>query len=226
MHALSIDYESPQRRLASPARQSDRDKDEEPLLLHSPITSPKSRTSSNNNNATSSSSSSVVANRRIQLLIGCVGFLLVEIIWRGVAHLSYDSPCQIMAMNKDQQVVATAITNTASSNETVQLDFAILGFPKTGSSFLTYALNEHPRVVMPPDGTAPFEFCQIHRPAGHEELRGWLRNASMTESTPMKHGIKCPTMVRAVNAIENLMKVSSQTRLIVGVRHPVLWFQR
>jgi hypothetical protein len=114
------------------------------------------------------------------------------------------------------------------------LDFAVLGFPKTGTTFVNYALRQHPQVVMPPDGPRgdPMEFCQVHRPDGDERLRGWLRDASSssvgggeTTTLDVKYGIKCPTMIRSTNAIENLMKVSDSTKLIVGVRHPLLWFQ-
>eukprot|EP00956_Cyclotella_meneghiniana_P018783 scaffold31616_cov23-Cyclotella_meneghiniana.AAC.2 len=142
------------------------------------------------------------------------------------------SSSTIISTNNSSIVVSTS-SNNNNNNNTVELNFAILGFPKTGSSFLTYALNTHPQVIMPPDGTAPYEFCQIHRKEGHLELLDWLlqlqkKNAtdSSESTTKIKHGIKCPTMVRAVNAIENLMKVSKRTKLVVGVRHPVLWFQR
>ena len=41
----------------------------------------------------------------------------------------------------------------------------------------------------------------------------------------IKYGIKCPTMVRNTNAIDNLAEMSNNTRLIIGLRHPVLFFQ-
>ena len=105
-------------------------------------------------------------------------------------------------------------------NASRDLDFAIIGFPKTGTSFLLEVLGAHPEITMPPK-----EFCAIHHADGDNELSGWIENQSAYQPYGQKYGIKCPTMIRVTNAIENLMKVSDETRLVVGVRHPVLWFQ-
>ena len=48
---------------------------------------------------------------------------------------------------------------------------------------------------------------------------------SSQSNTPKKYGIKCPVMIRRMMSIEALMKVSDSTRLIVGVRHPIKWFE-
>ena len=117
----------------------------------------------------------------------------------------------------------------STKDNRTDLDFAIVGFPKTGTTFLIYALEQHPQVLMPPQETwtAPMEFCQIHHQDGAQQLRDWLHNTSSIEvaGSLTKRGIKCPTMVRATNAIEHLMAVSDVTKLVVGVRHPVSWFQ-
>lgn len=108
--------------------------------------------------------------------------------------------------------------NILGDSSGIALNFAIVGFPKTGTTFLLKLLENHPEVVMPPQ-----EFCDIHR--GTSEIRSWLNDASDLQTIDKKYGIKCPTMVRNTNAIDNLAKLSDDTRLVVGVRHPVLWFQ-
>lgn len=113
------------------------------------------------------------------------------------------------------------------------LDFAIIGFPKTGTTSLLRALERHPEIVMPWT-----EFCQIHQDDGDKAMLKWLHrqtkafhNASLSSpsSSPIhrrkKYGIKCPAMIRLPNAIDNLVKISDHTRLVVGVRNPILWFQ-
>jgi len=104
------------------------------------------------------------------------------------------------------------------------LDFAVVGFPKTGTTFLLNILKIHPQIVMPPK-----EFCQIHHVHGDNQTMAWLKHASSSSQSnsglPLKYGIKCPTMIRATDAIDILVKMSDQTRLVVGVRHPVRWFQ-
>ncbi|KAL7516637.1 hypothetical protein ACHAWX_001628 [Stephanocyclus meneghinianus] len=109
----------------------------------------------------------------------------------------------------------------SSFNATRDLDFALIGFPKTGTTFLLEVLGRHPEITMPPT-----EFCQIHHENGNKELINWMKNTTAVQSLQrQKYGIKCPSMIRMTNAIENVMKASNQTRLVVGVRHPVLWFQ-
>ena len=105
-------------------------------------------------------------------------------------------------------------------NASRELDFAIIGFPKTGTSFLLEVLGAHPEITMPPK-----EFCSIHHANGDKQLSDWIKNESAYQPYGQKYGIKCPSMIRVTNAIENLIKVSDETRLVVGVRHPVLWFQ-
>lgn len=214
MHILEV-VEPPHLRLASPRRLiPNHDEDEQPLL-RSPITSPR-RT----NTAASVGAAHIASFRMVPsiviIAITCLIFL-EYIMWHaGAGSLIFSTapPCE-----------ARYNSNDAIGPNKTELDFAILGFPKTGTTFLIYALEQHPQVVMPPDGTARMEFCQIHHPQGHKELVNWIKNASSAETAAAKYGIKCPTMVRSMNAIENLMKVSDRTKLIVGVRHPVLWFQ-
>ena len=101
-------------------------------------------------------------------------------------------------------------------------DFGIIGYPKTGTTFLLDALNRHPEVVMPPK-----EFC---------ELENWfedMKNISATPQsphktpTPTRYGFKCPKMIRSTKEIENLVKIAKDkdTRLVMALRHPVLWFE-
>ena len=101
------------------------------------------------------------------------------------------------------------------------IDFAIIGFPKTGTTTLLQALNQHPEVNMPPT-----ELCQIHQ--NHKSWENWVRkhDAHRIQSfLTKKNGIKCPAMVRLPSATENLMKLSNNTRLVVGLRHPIRWFE-
>ena len=112
------------------------------------------------------------------------------------------------------------------------IDFAIVGFPKTGTSTLLNALRRHPEVAMPAR-----EFCQIHQEGGDKSWHDWVRKQkpkwiqrTSTKTKTMsihnkKFGIKCPAMVRLPSATENLVKISNNTRLIIGLRHPILWFQ-
>jgi hypothetical protein len=128
----------------------------------------------NTANAPDGGASSLIS-RRLPFLVCISCLLLVEFTWRArVGTPTNASPCETKYVNTN---------NDLGKSNATELDFATLGFPKTGTTFLIYALEQHPQVVMPPDGTAPYEFCHIHHPNGHKELRDWLQNASSTEST-------------------------------------------
>mmetsp|Transcript_16731 Transcript_16731/g.34945 ORF Transcript_16731/g.34945 Transcript_16731/m.34945 type:complete len:378 (-) Transcript_16731:266-1399(-) len=101
------------------------------------------------------------------------------------------------------------------------LDLAVIGFPKTGTTTLMKSvLGQHEEINM-----MPYEYCDINTANGGEKLLEFLKDKPLDEKG-RKYGIKCPTIVRRPNAIDTLSKISrSYTRLIIGVRHPILWFQ-
>lgn len=130
------------------------------------------------------------------------------------------------------------VTGSFQPHPSHQLDFAIIGWPKTGkplgiwflffnyrlslvfshhhvdifsgTSFLLSVLGEHPEISMPED-----EFCDIIYT--ERNLTSWLQEKKSLESSqppsvPQKYGIKCPQMIRRTKSIENLMKLSDSTR--------------
>ncbi|KAL7547185.1 hypothetical protein ACHAWF_010503 [Thalassiosira exigua] len=108
-------------------------------------------------------------------------------------------------------------------------DFAVIGFPKTGTSFLLDVLNRHPQIEMPKQ-----EFCEIHGKDGVRKASEWLRDRSLMTTAPetsppsaafVKYGMKCPIIIKRADAIENLAKMSKHTRLLLSLRHPVRYFE-
>jgi hypothetical protein len=75
------------------------------------------------------------------------------------------------------------------------------------------------------------EFCDMLGGRGDEKLSEWMENEVALRASqpsgvpPQKYGIKCPQMIRRTESIENLMKLSDSTRLVIGLRHPVTWFE-
>jgi hypothetical protein len=131
---------------------------------------------------------------------------------------------RVLHFNKNGDEIAQAPCNVqqAALNGVargVALDFAVAGFPKTGTTFLLGVLGDHPDIVMPRD-----EFCSIHRTTNI--TTAWLRQMVLSNSSSARrYGIKCPSIIRDSIAVDRLVTMSDRTRLIVGVRHPVLWFQ-
>eukprot|EP00569_Conticribra_weissflogii_P015737 CAMPEP_0171400362 /NCGR_PEP_ID=MMETSP0880-20121228/7225_1 /TAXON_ID=67004 /ORGANISM="Thalassiosira weissflogii, Strain CCMP1336" /LENGTH=401 /DNA_ID=CAMNT_0011914681 /DNA_START=62 /DNA_END=1264 /DNA_ORIENTATION=- len=122
--------------------------------------------------------------------------------------------------------VSSGEENSENEHSETDLDFAVIGFPKTGTTFLLEVLGRHKEIVMilSDNVESGGEFCQIHHKDGDKELLPYLKNKTL-DTEHRKFGIKCPTMVRNTNSIDNLAKISRHTRLIVGVRHPASWFQ-
>lgn len=96
------------------------------------------------------------------------------------------------------------------------LDFAILGFAKCATSFLMRYLKSHPQVQ-----TWDQEVCNIYdqEPAG-------LVHRLYTElpEGDYKRGFKCPGHFSR-RPMRYFRRYFSKTVLIVGMRHPVKWFE-
>mmetsp|Transcript_28991 Transcript_28991/g.49383 ORF Transcript_28991/g.49383 Transcript_28991/m.49383 type:complete len:376 (-) Transcript_28991:1100-2227(-) len=118
-------------------------------------------------------------------------------------------------------------TNRSNNKNEPSLDFAIIGFAKTGTTFLHDILANHSQVIMYDD-----EFW-----GDGNMLRRWLNkttvmagNSSLNETnreqpqpTTKRRGIKCPRIVKETARLDQLLNNTS--RVIVGVRHPVHWFE-
>jgi len=105
----------------------------------------------------------------------------------------------------------------------ITIDFAIYGFPKTGTTTLLNALQRHTEVFMPSS-----EFCQLHQKGGERSWNNHLLKyspESIQTISKQKCGIKCPAFVRLPSATENLLHISDNVRLVIGLRHPIYWFQ-
>lgn len=115
------------------------------------------------------------------------------------------------------------------------LDFAIVGFEKTGTTFLLKALSSHPEVVMPIKHSELSKKLCVKKDSGKVVLLDWLNeqhdkevilrdsrelisDTNKQQHRILKHGMKCSDLLRKSLAIENLADLSDQTRLIVGLR--------
>ncbi|CAB9521334.1 expressed unknown protein [Seminavis robusta] len=97
------------------------------------------------------------------------------------------------------------------------LNVAIIGFPKTGTSTLMRYLHKSPRVHVFDE-----ERCEM----------GYNQHARLMESLykdiPPGHtlrGIKCPRDLESNLALHNYQTYFPKTDFLVGLRHPVLWFE-
>jgi hypothetical protein len=109
-----------------------------------------------------------------------------------------------------------AENNTIVGDPQILLHFAVIGFGKCGTTSLIRLLNSH-------NGLQTLEsevWALIERnPARLIERL----HKKLVDNLP--RGYKCPGDVLANYALDFYRMYWPQTRLIIGVRHPVLWFQ-
>lgn len=97
------------------------------------------------------------------------------------------------------------------------LNFAIVGFPKTGTSTLMFYLRNHSESVF----IFPDERCEL---AWNQHVP-LLKDMYKEYEPKLQMGIKCPSNLEVDLALKNYDKFFPATKFIVGLRHPVHWFE-
>jgi hypothetical protein len=104
-----------------------------------------------------------------------------------------------------------------TGNVSFLMDFAIVGFPKTGTSSLMFYLEQYKSSIF----TFRDERCEL----------GWNQHVKLIremhkEYLPTRRmGIKCPGNLEVDLALSNYNRYFPTTKFIVGLRHPIPWFQ-
>ena len=121
---------------------------------------------------------------------------------------------------------STSVIYNSNQNETV-LDFAVIGFSKTGTTFLHDILANHSQVIMYDDefwGDGNMLKKWLNKTTIKEKsLQHETNNGAQPQPTTKRRGIKCPRIVKETSRLNQLLNNTS--RIIVGVRHPVHWFE-
>lgn len=102
------------------------------------------------------------------------------------------------------------------------LDFAIVGFPKCGTSYLKRWLNESESIYLDDHEVNGFSNNKPNRLVQHlyqvvQEYQGQKKIKTI--------GIKNPTDLDTELSLEYYRRFFGSTKLVVMLRHPVLWFQ-
>lgn len=104
------------------------------------------------------------------------------------------------------------------------LDFAIIGYPKCGTSSMSALLGAHPEVQIWPK---EMQHLSYSKPADAI----WHLYTKLEEGN-YKRGYKSPFDItnrlshgRNLSAMDYIREYFPKTKLIVGVRHPIRWFE-
>ena len=102
------------------------------------------------------------------------------------------------------------------------LDFAIVGYAKTATTFVMNWLRHHPDIRM-----HPYEVHHLtkHDPVGMVQNLYTLQEEPRTHEQKLHYGYKAPRDIADAATMQLLSTYWPNTKVIVGVRHPVLWFQ-
>jgi hypothetical protein len=174
---------------------------------------------SNNNNMTAtkpistttlSSSASTTATKRKRSIPTTKSF-------PSLANASYHSPD--FKRPAFSQIVKDHRQNLIIGDLQFLLDFAIIGHVKCGTSTMMKWLGQHPQVL-----------CREHE-IPHLTLGKiglFAKNCYHLDETgdPTKfRAYKNPADIQNLRAIRLLREYFPQTRLLIGIRHPISWFQ-
>ena len=172
----------------------------------------------------------IIAFALLTIIPLLVNFYVLSIFFEGNKTEKIASPVQASSESatviNDETTLEASASITASNNNETTLDFAIIGFAKTGTTFLHDILANHSQVIMYDD-----EFW-----GDGNMLRQWLNETTLLEKSVQnetnreqpqpatkRRGVKCPRIVKETARLNQLLNNTS--RVIVGVRHPVHWFE-
>ena len=146
-------------------------------------------------------------------------------------------PHEKLQQQQHQQEPHQTLVRGHPSNMSSLLSFSIIGFPKTGTSFLLSWLRSHSGICMPPNELRTWK-SQNGDPIA--ETTNVLLSLSSNQTTTTRsgndshlgvpppctvRGYKSPSQVRNAHALKVLSNEWPSAKFIVGVRHPVSWFE-
>ena len=104
-----------------------------------------------------------------------------------------------------------------------KLDFVIAGFPKCGTTSLLSTFEDFVETSISASEECTIEDTDLSDYIVFERLDHDLSQLSQDPS--VKRGIKCPIGLSNGRSLDRLDQYSPETKLLIGVRHPVKYFQ-
>jgi hypothetical protein len=97
------------------------------------------------------------------------------------------------------------------------LDFAIIAHPKTATTFTLHWLSSHDEIQM-----SRHEIHSLHQGKPAEFVSQMY---SLPAGSKYKRGYKAPSDIVNAKALDAIAEYFPSCKLVVGLRHPVLWFE-
>ena len=104
------------------------------------------------------------------------------------------------------------------------LDFLISGFPKCGTTGMMRTLSAVATMPSNQDVCTQIKQAAYYSHTTWPLKYGGIRPFEYSSEKPLK-GSKCPYWVESVKDMKEIGTIMPKTNLIIGIRHPFLWFQ-
>jgi hypothetical protein len=97
------------------------------------------------------------------------------------------------------------------------LDFAIIGYPKTATTFAVQWLASHPEIQM-------YEH-ELHSLTEGKPAELVSQLYALPAGSKYKRGYNAPNDIRSIEALDGIAEYWPNCKLIIGLRHPVTTFE-
>ena len=131
-----------------------------------------------------------------------------------------------MEISSDERLAKLALWNLVAADGVnitgdvdFLLDYAIIGHPKTATTFTNLWFQTHPQV------RSFREEITLLSKGYPAEMVKKLHQLSDPREYPVIRGYKYPRDIQSSSALQSISTHWPSAKLIVGVRHPVLWFE-
>lgn len=104
------------------------------------------------------------------------------------------------------------------------LDFAVIGFPKTGTSFMEHYLFNTEETFIDNQENC-FTDADMDMAAHLITTRGYTLGETTDDGYRVKNAVKCPKDLMGPYSVANYAKNFPEIKFVVSTRHPVWWFQ-
>jgi len=104
------------------------------------------------------------------------------------------------------------------------LDFAVIGFPKTGTSFMEHYLFNTEETFIDNQENC-FTDADMDMAAHLMSTRGYTLGHKTDDGYRVKNAVKCPKDLMGPHSVANYQHNFPSIKFVVSTRHPVWWFQ-
>ena len=104
------------------------------------------------------------------------------------------------------------------------LDFAVIGFPKTGTSFMEHYLFNTEETHIDNQENC-FTDADMDMAAHLITTRGYTLGQTTADGYRVQNAVKCPKDLMGPHSVANYARNFPDIKFVVSTRHPVWWFQ-